>query len=75
MMATRAEVAHMIKLREVERPVPPPRAKPIEVHCETGTRKDGTPCRALLLRGHIEGGRGHLEIKCPKCDALTYYII
>ena len=75
MMATRAEVTHMIKLRENARPAPPPQAKPIVVHCETGTRKDGKPCKALLLRGYLAGGRGHLEIKCPKCDALTYYII
>ena len=75
MMATRAEEAHMMRLRENARPVPPPQAKPIEVHCKTGTRKNGDPCNALLLRGFVEGGRGHLEIKCPKCDALTYYII
>ena len=75
MMATRAEEAHMIRLREKVQPVPPEGAKPIEVHCKTGIRKNGLPCHALLLRGFVEGGRGHLEIKCPKCDELTYYII
>lgn len=45
-------------------------ATSVEVRC-AGTLHGGQPCNKLLVR--VADFTGHIEAKCPKCNAMMHY--